>query len=127
VSGAGDVGRDPAGVGAEPGAAFFAYTPAGEGDGLALYTAAMTSPEWFVRKWDITQTTDEHGQRITSPEDEAQMRRDGISESAIRRDLYCSFETPVAGAIYAVEMERMLVEDRITSVPWQAGHPGETA
>lgn len=113
------------------GLAAFLYTPMGEGHGLALYTAAMQSPEWFVRRWTIAETRrdgpgEDGGPIISEPERE-QMRRDGTPDSALRRDLDCSFETPVAGAIYAVELERMLVEARITSVPWNAGLPVETA
>lgn len=110
----------------------FAYTPAGEGHGLALYRAAVTNPaEWFVRRYTIDQTRrdgpGEDGQPIFSAADVARMRADGVPESAIRRDLFCSFETPVAGAIYAVEVERLLTEGRIRSVPPQAHLPVETA
>jgi hypothetical protein len=113
------------------GAAYFAFTPMGEGHGLALYAAAMQAPDWFTRRWTIAETRrdgpGEDGAPIISLADVEQMRRDGTPESAIRRDLFCSFETPVAGAIYAVELERMLVENRIAAVPWHAHLPVETA
>jgi hypothetical protein len=114
------------------GLAAFLYTPAGEGHGLALWRSAVTNPaEWYARRYTIDETRrdgpGENGEPIFTDSDVARMRADGVPESAIRRDLFCSFEAPTEGAIYAVEIERLLTEGRIAAVPWQAHLEVESA
>ena len=107
---------------ANKGWALFISTPRGKNHLWELYNIAQQSPDWFCYKLTLDDT-----QHI--PFAEIQRERDeGImSEDLIQQEYYTSFTLGVEGSYYAKYLEKMRIEHKIGTVPWENGIQVHTA
>lgn len=101
--------------------AMFLSTPRGENHFYDMFKMAQGNPEWFAQ----VLTVDDTG--AISPESVQAERDAGMSEAMIAQEFFCSFSSPLAGAIYAEEMAAVEDEGRITTVPHNPRLPLHTA
>ena len=125
------------------GQAVFIFTPV-EPHGEKIFKLAQTEEGWFAEKLSVEDTFKAPAfevagwtreeiaakyERVVSDKDLDLERRGGMSEQEIRREFYCSFASPQAGAWYAPEL--MLMDQgekpRITRVPYQRQVPVDLA
>lgn len=101
--------------------AAFIYTPRGKNHGWDLLQMAMQNPDWF---WEVL-TIEDTG-AITLADVEAD-RREGMDESLVQQEYYCSFSAAALGAYYGGLMESARAEGRIGAVPCTPAHAVHTA
>jgi hypothetical protein len=102
------------------GFAIFIFTPRGRNHAFRLLEAAKKSERWFSE----VLTVDDTG--IVSEEDIQYERDDGMPESEVQQEFYCSFDAPLVGAYYGDLMTQAEKDGRITTVPWEMNHPVTT-
>lgn len=107
--------------------ALFITTPRGENHAGRMYQGVKTDPEWFAQRLDATQTG------VFTPEQLAQERLElvrihgeHIGNSIFEQEYMCSFESVVAGQVYAAELREARAEERITRVPYDHSQPVHT-
>lgn len=105
------------------GIALFVYTPRGQNHGHRMYEMAQNNDQWFCSKLTVEDTCrdadGEDGSRVVSAEDLDEERREGMDETMIQQEYYCSFHAAIPGAYFAKEMTRMETDGRIGRVPWE--------
>ncbi len=105
------------------GIALFVYTPRGQNHGHRMYEMAQNNDQWFCSKLTVEDTCrdsdGEDGSRVVSAEDLEEERREGMDETMIQQEYYCSFHAAIPGAYFAKEMTRMETDGRIGRVPWE--------
>lgn len=107
----------------------FAGTPKGKNHFYKIMQAAQQNPddyELIVRTIDDS-IASEHGTTIQNLkqalEDDRRLLSQGmITPEEFNQEWYCSFEAPIKGAYYALEIERLRREKRFTTVPHDPGH-----
>lgn len=94
--------------------ALFVYTPRGNNHGKTTYDMARAEAGWFSERL----TVDETG--VFTPEQIETERREYIAQygatlgaAMVRQEYYCSFDSPVPGAIFAEEIEGLRHSGRI--------------
>ena len=100
--------------------ALFIFTPRGRNHGYTLHEMAKRNPNWYASTLSI---------EVTGAVDEAIIadeRASGMAEELIQQEYYCSFEAPLVGAYYSVQMENARRENRITKIPWEPLLPVHT-
>ena len=105
------------------GIALFVYTPRGQNHGHRLFEMAQNNDQWFCSKLTVEETRRdsdrEDGSRVVSADDLEEERREGMDETMIQQEYYCSFHAAIPGAYFAKEMTRMETDGRIGRVPWE--------
>lgn len=99
--------------------ALFIYTARGRNHAYAQRERMRNNTRWFTQLLTIEDTLNEKGKPIVSKEQVEAMRKEGTPEAFINQEYYCSFEAPMRGAYYEVEMRRAMSDNRITKVPWE--------
>jgi hypothetical protein len=105
--------------------AIFNYTPRGENHAKQFHKNAIEDPDWF----SSTKTVDDT--HAIQPDALTTARKDYIkrygNDYMFLQEFYCSFETPVMGAVYGNEMTRALNEGRIGNVAYDESKTVSTA
>lgn len=89
--------------------AVFIGTPKGRNHFHAIYQEARNSPDWFQLLLKASETG-------LLPEEELDDLRRTLTAPQYAQELECSFEVPVAGAVYAAELDAARDAGRITRV-----------
>lgn len=107
--------------------ALFITTPRGENHAGRMYKGVDSDPEWFSECLDATQTG------VFSSESLAQERLEltrihgeHIGNSIFEQEYMCSFESAVAGQVYAAELRAATASGHITKVPYDPSKPVHT-
>jgi phage terminase large subunit len=113
------------------GFAVFAFTPQGRNHAHQLYEQARKNPEWFAVRRTVDDTRrdapGENGRPIITHEQIEDEIQQGMPRELAEQEFYASFTAAVAGAYYAVEVERAQREGRIRRVPYDPRLPVTTA
>lgn len=101
----------------------FQSTPRGRSFFYEMYEIARNSPkEWFVSVKTINDTG------VISAEEIAKEKAEGlISDDMIEQEYYCSFNAGTEGSFYFRYVNKMLLEGRIGTVPFEPSFPVHTA
>lgn len=101
--------------------ATFIGTPRGRNGFWRIYTEALQNPDWFT----LTLKASESG---IIPMDELNDIRKGISSDVYNQEYECDFSIGRPGAIYSPDIEKAIVEKRITDdVLWYKDLPVYTS
>jgi len=93
--------------------ALFNTTPNGENHAYELFEMAKDNPEWYTEILTIEDTG------VLTAEDMDKEREEGVDESTIQQEYYCSFSAVSQGSIYKLQMED--AEKRVTHLPIERG------
>lgn len=99
---------------ANGGWAIFNTTPNGKNHAYTLYNMALNNKDWFAEKltWKDTKVLTEA---------DIQAERDaGRPEEMIEQEYNCSFDIGAVGSYYVKHIQKMVEEDRICHVPYDA-------
>lgn len=96
------------------GVAIFISTPRGRNHFYDLFRTAQNTEGWYCQKLTIEDTG------VLTPEDVKQEQTEGMSEELALQEYYCSFDRGVEGSYYAKLMQKMLEEERICPVRYDA-------
>jgi phage terminase large subunit len=97
--------------------------PRGKNHLYDLWTIAQANPkEWFSIKLTLDDT-----QHIPFEEIEKEKREGIMSEDLIAQEFYCSWDLGVEGSYYSKYLDKMRINGRITSVPYESTFPVHTA
>lgn len=100
--------------------ALFIYTPRGHNHGFRLYDMAKRNPDWYCELLTVDDTGVFTSEQIDTE------RREGMAETTVQQEYYCSFDAPIEGAYYGDQMIKADKEGRITTVPHEPQLPVET-
>jgi phage terminase large subunit len=89
--------------------AVFIGTPRGRNQFWEIYRQARNDPDWYTLVLKASETD-------LLPQEELDDLRRALSPSVFAQEMECSFETAVAGAVYARELDAARDEGRITRV-----------
>jgi hypothetical protein len=103
--------------------AAFNFTPRGQNHAFDLYNLSINNDEWFSELLTINDTRDRKGERIITPEIIEQERKDGMSDSLIEQEFFCSFTAAIDGAYYAHEIKEAFDRGRICNFPLDSRLP----
>lgn len=92
--------------------ALFIYTARGQNHGADLYNMALANPDWFCERLTVADTGN-----VALADAE---RKDGMSESMIQQEYYCSFDAAVVGSYYGELLGAAEIEKRIGFMPYDA-------
>jgi len=107
---------------ANDGAMVFVSTPRGKNHFFELFNIAQDNPQWFSYRMTVEETGHIPLQEI------AKERAEGLmSEDLIQQEYYVSFSAGVEGAYYSRYLDKMKLDGRITSVPWEVSYRVHTA
>jgi hypothetical protein len=84
--------------------AIFISTPRGHNHFHRLFKNNEQAPNWFCELRDITQTYREDGSPIITPEILQEERREGMEESLLQQEYFCSWEGGLQGAYFTDEV-----------------------
>lgn len=106
--------------------AIFIYTSRGRNHGYYMYEMAKNNPKWFCELLTASDTFDDQGNSIITPEIIQEERDSGMEEDMILQEYYCSFDSGLAGAYYTKHMQDLRSKDRIGDYPWIPDQPVHT-
>ena len=95
------------------GFAAFNYTSYGQCHAHRLRVANIDNPLWHCRKLTVSQTRDNYGNYIFSPEQIEEERRSGMNEDLIQQEYYCDDSIAVKGTYFAEQIQKAREEGRI--------------
>jgi phage terminase large subunit len=98
--------------------AIFLFTPRGRNFAKRLYDHNLKNPDWFCQLLTVKDT----GMEWAAEAD----RKDGMPESLIQQEYYCSFLGDTEDKYYAQYIARAEKEGRITDVPYDPRFGVET-
>lgn len=96
----------------------FNYTPNGPNHGQELYEMALKDPTWFCQLLTIRDTKDEFGTPLVTEYDIQREREQGMSESMIQQEYFCSWTATVMGSYFGEEVNWLRNNGRIARVPF---------
>lgn len=105
----------------------FIYTSRGKNHGYTLYKMAKDNPDWYCEMLTVDDTKRADGTPVIGPEIIQAERDEGMSEDMIQQEYYCSFDTPIPGAVYADELRMATDDKRVGCIPIDPGLPINTA
>ncbi len=108
---------------ANDGIAIFISTPFGKNHLYSLYEIAKNSPD----TWYCDLLTVEDTGHIDVQEIKDDVAKGLISEDQMLQEYYCSFTQGVEGSIYGKYINNLRLDNRITTVPHEPGHPVHVA
>ena len=91
-------------------------TPRGHNHFFTLYEIARSSPDWFCQKLTVTDCG-----HIPLHLIERDIASGEMSEDMADAEYYCSFNSGVEGSYYGKYIDRMRLNNQITTVPWEPG------
>lgn len=97
------------------GFACFNYTSFGNCNAHRLRVANIDNPLWHCRKLTVSDTYDNEGNHIFTPEQIEEERRSGMDEDLIQQEYYCDDSIAVKGTYFAEHIQRAREEGRIIS------------
>jgi phage terminase large subunit len=105
--------------------AVFNFTPRGHNHGFDLWKLAESDPKnWFTQKLTVDDT------KAIPPEVLEQEKREIVdkygNEALYLQEYYCSFEAPVQGSYYGIQILKAEEDKRITNVPIESTIPVNT-
>lgn len=101
----------------------FNYTSFGQCHAHRLRVANIDNPLWHCRKLTVSQTRDNEGNYIFSPEQVEEERRSGMDEDLIQQEYYCDDTVAVKGTYFAEKLQKAREEGRI--VKYLEVYPGK--
>jgi hypothetical protein len=115
--------------------AIFISTPRGHNHFYRLFTNNEDAPNWFCELRDITQTFREDGTPIISKEVLDEERREGMEESLLQQEYFCSWEGGLQGAYFTDEVNDIRTnrfghypyDNTPTLTAWDIGFRDKTA
>lgn len=102
---------------ANQGLAIFISTPSGLNHYYSLCELAKNDERWFFDKKTIEDTG-----HISVQEIEQDIASGLISRELAMQEYFCSFERGQQGIVFANELHRMRLDERIAFVPYEDGH-----
>ena len=93
--------------------AIWIYTPRGPNHGLTMLDTAKASEGWFWSH-ETAKTL-----KFVHPTALRELRNELQDEALFQQEAFCSFETPMQGAYYGTQLNRLRKQERMTSVPWE--------
>lgn len=102
---------------ANDGAMVFVSTPRGKNHFWELFNIASQNPDWFTLRMTVEETGHIPLQEIAREEAEGLMSRD-----LIMQEFYVSFSAGVEGSYYSRYLDKMKLENRINTVPWESNY-----
>lgn len=117
---------------ANDGWALFIFTPRGENHAFRMLNAAKTDKKWFAQVLtvkDTFYTCPKTGERRPVVHEDLieEDRKAGMDEATVLQEYYGSFKSSLKGAYFGEQMDKALMEGRITGVPWEPQLPVCTA
>ena len=106
--------------------AAFIYTPRGKNHGFQLFRMAQQEPDWYTELLTVRNTKREDGTPVITESDIEKDRAEGMEDSLIEQEYYCSFEGSIQGAYYSKQIKKAHEDKRICSVPYEPKHPVDT-
>lgn len=107
--------------------ALFITTPRGQNHAGKMYDGVATDPTWFAEKLDATQTGVFTPQQLGQERIELiRLHGEHIGSSIFEQEYMCSFESAIAGQVYAAELRESAAMGRITRVPYDPSKPVHT-
>lgn len=97
-------------------------TPRGHNHFYELYELARTSPDWWSCKLGLNET-----KHVPVSEIQREISEGLMSEDLVQQEWYSSFDSGVEGSIFAKYIDRMNLNNQITTVPWESHYPVHTA
>ncbi len=98
----------------------FSGTPKGRNHFYDICERAKESEKWFFDKFTVSETG-------LIDDEELEQAKEDMSEAKYAQEYECSFNDAVEGAYFRKNFLNAKKEDRITSVPYEASHPVDTA
>jgi hypothetical protein len=95
--------------------AVWIYTPRGPNHGLSLLNKAKANGDTWFWSHETAKTL-----KFQSLASLRELRDELQDEALFQQEAFCSFDTPMQGAYYATQMNRLRKENRITKVPWES-------
>lgn len=103
--------------------ALFLSTPRGKNHLYTLWQIATQNPKvWYSNMLTVKDT-----KHISEEEIQSDIDRGEISWDLAQQEYYCSFFCGIEGSVYGSALDRMKVNEQITTVPWQPNHKVNTA
>ena len=100
----------------------FISTPRGRNSFFDLYNIAINNPDtWFCSRLTVEDT-----KHISLEAIEAERASGEMSEDLIAQEYYVSWSMGIEGSFYCKYIDKMKLDGRIGSVPYQAGHKVHT-
>lgn len=93
------------------GYAIWIGTPKGKNEFSRLYEKHLNDDDWFVRHLTVDDTN-------VIDRAEIEDSRRTMSREEFMQELYCSFESPVKGAVYSEQIGRARSDNRIGVIPY---------
>ncbi|HUN00416.1 MAG TPA: hypothetical protein PLI96_08030 [Halothiobacillus sp.] len=107
--------------------ALFITTPRGENHAGKMFQGVLGDPEWFAERKDATETGVFTSEQLTQERLElVRLHGEHIGNSIFDQEYMCSFESAVAGQVYAAEIRASIASGRITRVPYDPSKPVHT-
>lgn len=107
--------------------AVFIFTFRGRNHGYALHEMAKSQPDWYSETLTVRDTKREDGTPVITEDDIKKDIAEGMDESLVDQEYYCSPDGFIQGAYYAKQFKALREEKRITAVPWKPGFEVYTA
>ena len=107
------------GFGEDNGWAIFIGTPKGQNHFFDLFRMAAANPSWYAARFKASQT------RIIPSYELLELKKEQ-SEDEYEQEFECSFAAALTGAYYAKILNKMMDEDKFTSVPYDPALPVDT-
>jgi phage terminase large subunit len=107
---------------ASNGVALFLSTPRGRNHLFDLYQIAKNSKDWFCYKLTVDET-----QHVDIGDIRKEIELGEISEELSRQEYWCDFDVGQDQMFYASILDKMRLEGRISTVPWEPGYKTHTA
>lgn len=107
--------------------ALFIFTPRGNNHGYRLFKMATDNPDWFCEKLTVSNTFRRPGLPVISESDIAKDVVEGMANEMVQQEYYCSFDAPLVGAYYSVQLTLAHQQGRICKVPYEPNLPVDTA
>lgn len=104
------------------GFAVFISTPRAKNHLWDMLQMASREPDWFCYVRSIEET-----KHIPLEVIEKERKEKILSEDMIQQEYYCSFDMGVEGSYYSRYINKMRLDDRISSVPYESGFPVHTS
>lgn len=99
--------------------AIFIYTFRGRNHGWKLYEMARQDPKWYAQILTVDQTKREDGSPVITKADIDQDRKEGMDESLVQQEYYCSPDGYIQGAYYSKQILDARAEGRIGFYPYE--------
>ena len=84
----------------------FNFTPRGRNHGYKMANMARRNERWFYENLTVDKTLKDDGTRYITEKDIEEERADGMSETMIEQEFYCSFEAALQSCFFGDSLTR---------------------